>query len=100
MLKLKRDLCPFLRDAAVFEGVGELICLADPKQKLRLCYQAFATHAGMLASGGERSEIDMSRKVLFAGSLIRVGTGGVPAVCHKRAAIATGELLVARVSVV
>ena len=100
MFELEGHFRSFLRDAAVFEGVGELSCLADAHQKLRLREELLALHTGLLACSGERGEIYVGGEVLLAGGLIGVGTGVVTAICHERAAVATGELLVARVTVV
>jgi len=100
VFELEGHFRPFLRDAAVLEGVGKLICLANAHQKLRLCEELFTLHTGLLAYSGERGEIYVGGEVLLAGGLIGVGTGIVTAICHERAAVAARELLVARVTVV
>ena len=100
MLELERHFRPFLRDAAVFEGVGKLIFLANAHQKLRLREELFGPHPGLLARGGERGEIDVGGEVLLAGGLVRIGAGRVLAIRHERAAVATRQLLIARVTVI
>ena len=77
MFELEGHFRPFLRDAAVFEGVGKLIFLANAHQKLRLREELFAAHTGLLARSGERGEIDVGSEVLLAGGLVRVGAGRV-----------------------
>jgi len=54
VFELERHFRPFLREAAVFEGVGKLISLANAHQKLRLREELFDLHSGMLARRGER----------------------------------------------
>src|ERR1022692_2952642 len=100
MLKLEGHFRALLRNAAVFKRVGKLISLANPHQKLRLREELFTAHAALRAGTGERGEIDMGSQVLLARGLIRIGAGGVMTVRHERAAVATRELLVARVTVV
>ena len=100
MFELERHFCSLLRDAAVFESVGELIFLAYAHQELRLREQLFTPHAGLLAGSGERGEIDVGGEVLLTRSLIGVGAGGVMAIRHERAAMAACELFVAGVTVV
>src|ERR1035438_2392346 len=100
MLKLEGHFRALLRNAAVFKRVGKLISLANAHQELRLREELFDTHTGLLACSGERGEIDVGGEVLLAGRLVGVGAGGVLAIRHERAAVATRELLVARVTVV
>ncbi len=94
VFELERHFRSLLRDAAVFEGVGKLIPFANAHQELRLREQFFTLHAGLLAGSGERGEIDVGGEVLLAGSLVGVGAGGVLAIRHERAAVATRELFV------
>ena len=54
----------------------------------------------LFAGSGERGEIHVGGEVLLAGSQVGVGAGGVLAIRHERAAEATRELLVTRVTVV
>ena len=100
MFELKRNFRALLRDAAVFEGVGELIFLANAHQKLRLREQLLDPHAGLLAGSGERGEIDVGGEILLARSLVGVEAGGVLAIRHERAAMANRELFVAGVTVI
>ena len=73
MFELESHLHPFLREAAVFEGVGKLISLANAHQKLRLREELFDLHPGLLARSRERGEIDVGGEVLLAGSLVGIG---------------------------
>src|SRR5208283_5966143 len=98
MLKLKRHFGSFLRDAAVFEGIGKLVFLANPYQKLRLRAEFFAAHPGPLAPSGECGEINVGREVLLAGGLVGIGTRGMMAIRHEGATMTTRQLLVAGVS--
>src|ERR1700674_624815 len=49
---LQSNFCPLLRQAAILEGVGELIVLADSQQKLRLREQGLDLHSALLRCGG------------------------------------------------
>ncbi len=89
-----------MRDAAVFEGVGKLITLADAHQELRLREELFDLQTGLLACSGERGEIHVGGEVLLAGGLIRVRARRVMPIRHERPAVATCELFAARVTVV
>ncbi len=100
MFKLQRHFRPFLRGATVFEGIGKLVFLANPHQELRLREEFFAVHPGLLAPRGERGEVDVGREILLAGGLVRIGTGGVMAIRHERATVATRQLLIAGVAVI
>src|ERR1017187_3984651 len=100
MLELQRQLRPFLRDAAVFESVGELVSLANAHQKLRLRAELLDPHSRLRAGGGQGGEIDMGGEVLLARSLVGIGTCRIMAVRHESTAMATSELLVAGVTVV
>src|SRR5215469_3247743 len=57
-------------------------------------------HAILFEGGSERGEVDVRRDVLFPGSFIWIGAGGVLAVGHDRAPVAAGEELVAGVAVI
>ena len=59
MFELESYLRLFLRDAAIFEGVGKLILLANAHQELRLREEIFARHTGLLTLGCQRGEIDV-----------------------------------------
>src|ERR1017187_5120453 len=100
MLELQRQLRPFLRDAAVFESVGELVSLANAHQKLRLRAEVLDPHSRLRAGGGERGEIDVGSEVLLARGLVGIGACRMMAVGHESTAMSTGELLVAGVTVV
>ena len=57
-------------------------------------------HAVLLCGGSKRGEVDVCGDVLLAGSLIGIGARGVLAKCGDTTAVAAGELLLARISVV
>ena len=73
MFQLEGHFRSLLRDAAIFEGVGKLISLADAHQELRLREELFAPACRLARSRGEGSEIDVGGQVLLAGSLVGVG---------------------------
>ena len=100
MFELQGDFRAFLRQAAVFEGIGELVRLADAHQKLRLGNQFLRPHPVFLRGGGERGEVYIGGDVLFAGSFIWIGAEGVPAQCFQGSSMAAGELFFAGVAVV
>src|SRR4029077_12114975 len=97
MFELEGDLCPFLRDAAVFEGIGKLVLLANTHEELRLREKLLEAHTGLLGCGGPRGGIDVGGEVWLAGSLVGVRAGGVMPIRHKRATVAPRKLFVARV---
>ena len=57
-------------------------------------------HSVLLRGCGKRGEIHVGGDVLFSGSFVRVGAHGVLAKCCECAAMASGELFLASVSVV
>ena len=67
MFQLQSDFGVFLRKSAFFEGIGELIVLTDPQQKLRLGVQRLDLHSSFLGCGSERCEVHVSGYVLFSG---------------------------------
>ena len=77
MFELEGDLGAFLGQAAVFEGVGKLVGLADAQQKLRLRDELLRGQAVLFRGGGERGEVDVGGDVLLAGSFVGVGADRV-----------------------
>ena len=72
MLELQGDFGTLLRQTAFFEGVGELILLADAHQELRLREQRLNLHSLQFRSASQGGEVHVSRDVLFAGSFVRI----------------------------
>ena len=80
MLELKRNFGALLREPAIFERVGKLVCFADAHQELGLGEQALDLQAGLRSRGGEGSEVDVRGQILLAGGLVRISRGRVPAI--------------------
>src|SRR4051794_21077115 len=100
VLELEGDFGALLGESAVFEGVGELVGLADAHEEFGLGEEGVVAESvglGMVAQGGE---IYVSGDVLVTRSLIGIGRGGVLAIGHHGVEMASGELFFTGVTVV
>src|SRR5260370_11437 len=100
MVAVEGILRPSLRHVAILESVRKLVSLANAHQKLGLRKQLLDLHPHLFARPGDRGEIDVCGEILLAGSLVGVGASGMTPIRHERAAVATRELFVPRVTVV
>src|SRR5271157_3566311 len=87
MFQLQRHFRPFLRNAAVFEGIGKLIPFANAEQKLRLGEEGLTARTNFFTGGCESSEIDVGGEILLAGSLVRIGAGRMMTISHEGSAV-------------
>ena len=100
VFELEGELGTFLREAAIFEGVGEIVGLADAHEEFGLGDESVVAQSGGLGLVAECGEVYVGGDVLIAGSRVGIGRGGVLAIGHYGVEVASGELFFAGVSIV
>ena len=71
MLELQRNFRSLLRKHAILKGIDKLRLFSDADEEVRLRNQPQRVQSALYTQSPQRSEIDMRRNVLFAGSFIR-----------------------------
>src|SRR5947209_3811422 len=100
MFELQSDLGALLWPAAFFEGIRELILLADSHQKLRLREQRLRLHAILPSRVSKRCKVDVCGEVLLSRRFVGSGAHRMFAKSDDCAPMTSGELLLARIAVV